>query len=100
MFVKKGAIIMICIALILVAGCAWWDTKAYYAKHPTSGEDILQVWGKPYRIEMLEDGSFKWYHYYPHMRTNEYKLHDRHVGTNIYFIIKDKRVVDSGTSPN
>jgi hypothetical protein len=99
MFKKKRAIILACMALILLAGCTWLDNRAYYAEHPTSAEDILKVWGEPYHIETLEDGSFKWYHYYPFDKetwTTNQRLIDYHPGT-IYFIIKDNRVVDSGT---
>ena len=102
MFMKKGAIIMTCIALIFVAGCTWLDTKAYYAEHPTSGEDIWKVWGEPYRIETLEDGSFIWYHYFPHDKhigPLDHRFYDDEFRT-IYFIIKDNRVVDSGTGLN
>jgi hypothetical protein len=100
MFIKKGVIIIACIALIFVAGCTWLDTKAFYAEHPTSGEDIRQIWGEPYRIDTLEDGSFKWYHYSNYeryIRVKNYQLYGS--AYSVYFIIKNNRVVDSGTIP-
>ena len=97
---KKGVIIIICISLIFIASCTWLDTKAYYAEHPTSVEDILRTWGEPYRIEILEDGSFKWYHYInyeKYVREKDRRLYGP--VSSVYFIFKDNVVVDSGTTP-
>ena len=60
----------------------------YYHNHPTTAEEIDQTWGKPVAVRKLEGGSEERYY-----KTNNPMITGFH-----YFLVKNGRVFDSGTS--
>jgi hypothetical protein len=85
---KKLLALLFFTSMLGLYACAWWDTRAYYEKHPWSANDIRHEWGQPLDIEVLEDGTEKWVYF----------LSDPTIHSEIYFLIRNGRVVDSGTN--
>lgn len=63
-------------------------TQGYYQNHPTTTEEVDQAWGKPVAVRALEDGSEERYY-----KTNNPMITGFH-----YFLVKNGKVFDSGTS--
>ena len=85
---KKLLALLLFTSMLGLYACAWWDTRAYYEKHPWSANEIRYKWGEPLKVEVLEDGTQKWVYFISHPN-----LDFEH-----YFLIRNGRVVDAGTN--
>ena len=78
--------IMIGWSLLLLAGCSWFNTRAYYEKHPMTVEDIRHRKGLAPSIEILQDGTERWTYVHP----------NSHYFNEVWYLVRDGRVIDSG----
>ena len=76
-------ILAVIVTLFIVAGCG--GAKSYYAKNPTTAEEVARVWGKCDNVEKLSDNTEKWVYDAPNTDP-----------VARYYIIEDGRVVDGG----
>ncbi|MCP4669073.1 MAG: hypothetical protein GY849_22275 [Deltaproteobacteria bacterium] len=85
---KKWIILCVIFSLASFSACSYWNSRTYYAAHPTPAEDVEFQWGKPLRVETLENGTVKWI----------YLISDGFLHDEVFFVIQDGRVVDSGVN--
>jgi hypothetical protein len=83
---KKLATVFFCFSFLSLSACSLWDSKAFYATHPTRAEEVTQHWGDPVRIEVLENGTEKWI----------YSLSGTWFDVKYYFLIREGKVMDFG----
>jgi len=83
---KKLVAILICFFLVSFSACSWWDTKAYYATHPTQAEDVRRDWGEPLSVEVLGNGVEKWI----------YSVSGTWLNVEYFFLIREGKVMDFG----
>ena len=49
----KGGVGLV-VAPMLLAGCSYTLSRAFYSNHPMSSAEVAKVWGEPFEVQQLD----------------------------------------------